>query len=239
MDQRDALASSWRKNAENWTRAVREGLIPSRGAGTDDAIVEAICRRKPRSFLDVGCGEGWLVRRIVERTGCAALGIDGSAQLVEAARQADPAGRYQQVTYRELIDGAVGFDETFELIAFNYALFDEEAPQLLEALTDCLSDSGAVVIQTLHPWALAREGDYRDAWRSEDFSAFENEDWTAMPWFFRTLASWHQVVRAAGLSVLELSEPAAQPGGLPLSLLLICTSLEVSDGSQARGPRSL
>ncbi|TQV78343.1 class I SAM-dependent methyltransferase [Denitrobaculum tricleocarpae] len=226
MDQREALASSWSKNAENWTRAVREGLIPSRGAGTDDAIVEAICCRKPQSFLDVGCGEGWLVRRIVKRTGCHALGIDGSAQLIADARQADPDGRYQVVDYRELVERRAGFDESFDVIAFNYALFDEEASRLLEAIRPYLSAGGRIVIQTLHPWALSREGHYLDAWRREDFSAFKNQDWTSMPWYFRTLASWHDVIRNAGLMMAELREPAAKPGGLPLSLLLICAAFE-------------
>ena len=43
MDRSERLAASWDSNAENWTRAVRDRLIPSRRAGTDDAVVaEAI-----------------------------------------------------------------------------------------------------------------------------------------------------------------------------------------------------
>ena len=54
------LAASWERNAANWTRVVREGLIPSRRAGTDAAILDAIAERAPRRLLDIGCGEGWL-----------------------------------------------------------------------------------------------------------------------------------------------------------------------------------
>ena len=92
MDRSKSLTKSWDDNAGNWTRAVREGQIPSRHAGTDDAIVAAILDRKPARLLDVGCGEGWLVRRIVQSTGCRAVGIDGSSALIEAARSADPSG---------------------------------------------------------------------------------------------------------------------------------------------------
>ncbi len=226
MDQRSALASSWDKNAGNWTKAVREGLIPSRAAGTDAAVVEAICRQKPGSFLDVGCGEGWLVRRVVQATGCEALGIDGSAQLIEDARKADPDGHYKVIAYGELISGPAQIDQSFDVIAFNYALFDEDAPELLRAVKPHLTDRGRVIIQTLHPWSVSKGGHYRDAWHKEDFSAFENQDWMAMPWYFRTLGSWHDVIRKAGLVLTELAEPAAEDGGSPLSLLLICRPLK-------------
>lgn len=235
MDQRAALASSWNKNAANWTKAVREGLIPSRGAGTDGAILHAICNQEPQHFLDVGCGEGWLVRRVVQSTGCRAIGIDGSARLIDDACQADPNGRYQVVSYGELMDGSVQLDDVFDVIAFNYALFDEDAPKLLASIKSYLHPGGVVIIQTLHPWALAQDGTYQDAWRNEDFAAFENQNWTEMPWYFRTLASWHDVVHTAGLTVHQLSEPAAEPGGLPLSLLLVCRALECSQPTQAKG----
>jgi 2-polyprenyl-3-methyl-5-hydroxy-6-metoxy-1,4-benzoquinol methylase len=218
----EALAASWNENAANWTAAVREGLIPSRQAGTDEAILAAITKHQPARFLDVGCGEGWLVRRVVQAIGCEAVGVDGTAQLVQDARRADPQNRYEVITYRRLMDGAADLGAAFDVIAFNYALFDEQTPELLTAVQRYLSSDGVIIIQTIHPWAAAPEGQYRDGWRHEDFAAFKNQDWAAMPWFCRTLASWHGVVRAAGLVVLELSEPAAESGGLPLSLLLSC-----------------
>ena len=225
---------SWDTNAANWTRAVREGLIASRKAGTDEAVVQAILRRRPRRLLDVGCGEGWLVRRVTRLAGCVAVGVDGSAALIEAARAADPTNRYCHLTYDQLVGGerliGAGADQDadagFDVIVFNYALFDETAAALLAAMRSRLTPDGAVVIQTLHPWALSGGADYRDGWRSENFAAFEGstlkDDWAPMPWFFRTLESWHGVVREAGLSLIELREPAAAPGETPLSLLLTC-----------------
>ena len=94
MDKDRQLADSWDYNAGNWTRVVRDGLIPSRQAGTDAAILDAIVARAPVRLLDVGCGEGWLIRAASERIGCAGVGIDGSARLIEAARAADPRNRY-------------------------------------------------------------------------------------------------------------------------------------------------
>ena len=220
MDRSKSLSKSWDDNAGNWTRAVREGRIPSRRAGTDDAIVAAILARKPSHLLDVGCGEGWLIRQAVQALGCEAVGIDGSASLIEDARAADRDGDYRVLDYAGLIDGAASLGAPFDAIAFNYAILDEDASALLSAARSLLSPGGGIVIQTLHPHT--QDGPYRDGWRTEDFSAFGNPDWQPMPWYFRTLESWHEAIRDAGLVLTGLTEPTADGGDKPLSLILTC-----------------
>ena len=106
MDRKSELAAAWDRNAENWTRAVRDGLIASRKAGSDEAIVSAIVARRPARLLDVGCGEGWLIRRVCALTGCEAVGIDGTASLIERASEADPRNHYLVLSYDALIAGA-------------------------------------------------------------------------------------------------------------------------------------
>lgn len=224
MDRSERLTASWDSNAANWTRAVRDRLIPSRRAGTDDAVVAAILSRRPKRLLDVGCGEGWLCRRIAEAATCEVVGIDGTPQLIEEARQADPNNRYEVVSYRDLAAGDYIPDGQFDVVVFNYALLDEAVSELLAAARELLSNDGAIIIQTLHPWTLAEEGQYIDGWRSEDFSAFENQEWSSMPWYFRRLSSWLEMIRGAGLLIHGIEEPAAKPGGLPLSLLMTCVA---------------
>jgi SAM-dependent methyltransferase len=222
MEWTKALAESWNQNAGNWTRAVRESLIPSRKAGTDDAIVSAIVSRRPSRMLDVGCGEGWLIRRVAQTIKCRVVGIDGSAQLIEDAKAADPISQYRVMNYAELTNDASPLDNDFDVAVFNYSLFDEDAAKLLAAVKPLLARSGVVIIQTLHPWSLPPDQAYTNGWRTENFAAFENQNWAPMPWYFRTLESWHGVVREAGLALVELKEPGAAPGGRPLSLLLTC-----------------
>jgi len=218
MERKKALADSWDRNAANWTRAVREGRIASRKAGTDAAILDAIAMRKPVRFLDAGCGEGFHVRRIAERTGCIAVGFDGSAALIEAARAADPAGRYHVLTYDAFVAEPAALGGPFDVIAFNYALFDEDVTPLLAAARGLLAPGGAILIQTLHPKKIGGE----DGWRTEDFAALGTGDWTPMPWYFRTLESWRVTIARAGLTLTTMTEPAAEPGGAPLSLLMTC-----------------
>ena len=58
----EKIIDSWEKNASQWSAAVREGHIESRKLITDKAIVEAVLSYSPESVLDIGCGEGWLIR---------------------------------------------------------------------------------------------------------------------------------------------------------------------------------
>jgi 2-polyprenyl-3-methyl-5-hydroxy-6-metoxy-1,4-benzoquinol methylase len=214
MTERDALIRSWEHNAGNWTRVVRKGLIPSRRAGTDEAILNAIAELTPRQLLDIGCGEGWLVRAAVARTGCAAVGIDGAQALVASARDADPMSTYHVLDYDSFAASDIGAD--FDVAVFNYSLFAEDVVPLLRAVAARLAPGGALVIQTLHP------GDgTEDGWRVEDFSAFDGGDWAAMPWYYRTQDRWRAVLREAGLDMRDLREPATEDGRV-LSLLMIC-----------------
>jgi SAM-dependent methyltransferase len=217
-DEKDALTKAWTENADRWIRAVREGRIASRRAGTDAAILDAIAAREPKRFLDAGCGEGFHVRRVAERTGCEAAGFDASPALIDAARAADPDGAYEVLSYDDLAADPGALPGPFDVIAFNYALFDEDLVPLLSAARTRLARDGAVIIQTLHPDAIGGG----DGWRTEDFDAFGGETWTPMPWYFRTLTSWENTIRDSGLTNRDRIEPVAAPGDAPLSLLLVC-----------------
>jgi len=208
------LARSWDRNAANWTRVVRDGLIPSRRAGSDAAILDAIAERTPKRLLDIGCGEGWLIRAAAARTGCTSVGIDGAAALIAAARAADPANAYHVLAYHGLATAGVGTG--FDVIVFNYALFADEIAPVLRAAARRLAPGGAILIQTLHPGSGLEDG-----WRTEDFAAFGGGDWASMPWYYRTLDSWRAALAEAGLDLAEMREPKADDGRV-LSLLMIC-----------------
>ena len=219
-DLADELARSWEANASLWVRAVRGNRIASRAAATDAAIVAAIAARRPQRVLDIGCGEGWLVRRLVREAGCRAVGIDGSRPLVEAARAADPQGDYREITFEAFVADADLAGGPYDVAVFNYALFDGTAADLLATAASRLAPGGVVIVQTLHPWTAAG-GRYRDGWRVEDYGGFAEpgESWTPMPWYFRTLGSWMALIRDAGLALEDLTEPGADQGE-PLSMLL-------------------
>lgn len=211
----ELLQQSWQDNAGAWTAAVRARAIESRRIATDAAILGAVSLHRPQKVLDLGCGEGWLVRALGAR-GIAAFGVDGSAPLIEAASAA--GGSFLQLTYAELIEQPSRCGQGFDLVVANFALFEERLEPLLAALREVMTPSGWLLVQTLHP--LAAGDPYRDGWRTEDFRGFGEAAWTPMPWYFRTLSSWVAVLRAGGFALRNLREPSHPQDGRPLSLLL-------------------
>ncbi len=215
------LTTSWVENADAWTTAVRSGAIPSRRAGTDDAILRAITQAPPGPLIDVGCGEGWLARAIAG-TGRRVLGVDASGPLIEAAKQAAGAGDldYEQATYAELPARARARGDLFSVAVCNFALLDDQLAGALAAIRTVLAPTGVLLIQTVHPFTACGEAAYRNGWREETFDAFGGRFPSPMPWYFRTVASWIDEMSSAGFVIESLVEPVATDGVLPLSLLL-------------------
>jgi SAM-dependent methyltransferase len=213
----DALLDSWQHNAQAWIDAVRSGSIESRRQVTDQAILLAILGRQPERVLDLGCGEGWLLRALGDR-GVEAVGVDGERALVDAARAAGSA-EVHLASYAKLAAGQACVGKDYDLICANFALLQQDIIPLLTAMNALLVPGGALVIQTLHPWGMA-DGDYQDGWREESFAGFAG-DWQVMPWYFRTLASWLNALDMAGLRLVSLQEPQHPQSALPQSLLLV------------------
>ncbi|MBI6939904.1 methyltransferase domain-containing protein [Pseudomonas putida] len=212
-----ALLQSWQYNAQAWIDAVRGGAIESRQQVTDQAILLAVLGRQPDRVLDLGCGEGWLLRMLADR-GIDAHGVDGDAALVEAARAAGSTHVYQ-ASYEQLATGVVDIGTGYDLVCANFALLQQDIIALLAAMKALLVPGGALVIQTLHPWSVA-DGDYQDGWREESFAGFTGQ-WQPMPWYFRTLASWFNALDMAGFRLVSLQEPQHPQQAVPQSLLLV------------------
>jgi hypothetical protein len=78
---------------------------------------------------------------------------------------------------------------------------------------------GAVIIQTIHPFADAGAGRYEDGWREEGFRGMKTEFSAAMPWYFRTVGTSIAALRDAAFQLEACREPIHPETGRPLSLL--------------------
>ena len=193
-DPESTLLDSWQHNAQAWIDAVRSGAIESRRQVTDQAILLAILGRQPERVLDLGCGEGWLLRALDDR-GIEAVGVDGDRALVDAAR-AVGAAEVHLASYAQLAEGEVYVGKGYDLVCANFALLHQDIIPLLAAMNDLLVPGGALVIQTLHPWSVAG-GDYQDGWREESFAT----DAVVLPYP-------GQLAECAGHGRVEASQPA-------------------------------
>ena len=227
-DPKTDLERSWIANAEGWKRAVREGRIESRRVATDAAIVDAVLEHSPRRALDVGCGEGWLVRALAER-GVTGMGVDASLPLIEAAR-AQGGGTFHRRSYTEMIADPEAFGTGFDAVIFNFALLDDDILPILRAVRRSLAPSGLLFVQTVHPWTARGAGPYRDGWRVETFTGFGPGFSQPMSWYYRTLESWVGLLHQSGFRTRDLREPRHPDGGDPLSLLLIGTPRRLEGG---------
>jgi SAM-dependent methyltransferase len=178
--------------------------------------VEAVLDQKPRSVLDLGCGEGWLARALMSH-GLEVTGVDASAPLIEAAKALGGA-RFVAATYEDLAANPGMLETSFDTIVANFSLLDDHPQDVLRSL------KGTLVVQTVHP-AFA-SGTYRDGWRTETFDGFSGEWREAMPWYFRTIESWTRVFSESGYSIDEIREPRHSEQAAPASILFVCTGHE-------------
>lgn len=212
------IVESWHTNAVPWTQAVRDGEIESRRLVTDRAIVDAVMSRTPESVLDLGCGEGWLVRALAER-GVRAIGVDVVPALIDAAINAG-GGDFRVVSYDEVAAGALQL--TTDVVVCNFALIGKESVEsLICRAPSLLRSNGAMIVQTLHPLVACGEMPYEDGWRPGSWNGFSNTFRDPAPWYFRTMESWIRLFTRCGLRVVEVREPVHPASHRPASVLFV------------------
>jgi 2-polyprenyl-3-methyl-5-hydroxy-6-metoxy-1,4-benzoquinol methylase len=218
----EKIIDSWHTNAVPWTAAVREQRIESRRLVTDRAVIDAVMSRRPASVLDVGCGEGWLVRALAARGVDRIIGVDVVPALIDQARVAG-RGEFRIASYEAIARGEL--QVTVDLAVANFALIGKEAVDvLIKATPTLLRPGGTLVVQTLHPVVACGELPYEDGWRAGSWAGFSDDFTDPAPWYFRRLESWVALIASSGMTLVEMREPIHPTTGKPASVVFIAVT---------------
>lgn len=76
-----------------------EGMERGHAASVEEMLDLALetnnLSQRPFTAIDIGCGNGWVVRKLQGIENCqSAEGVDGSTSMIEKARSIDPKGNY-------------------------------------------------------------------------------------------------------------------------------------------------
>lgn len=202
----EEIKKSWEKNALEWIKVIEGGTIESRKF-TNPAIVNCILADRPKNVLDLGCGEGWLIRELT-RSGISCTGIDASAPLIENAKKKGSQS-FLNISYEEIIADKMIPGNPFDAIIFNFSLFlKDETEILLKTLKKNLSPKGSLFIQTLHPAFLIRNSlPHKSQWIDDSWAGLEGNFKEPHHWYIRTFSDWSKVFNSCKFILEYIREP--------------------------------
>ena len=195
----------------------------------DPGLLKVIGNCRGKDVLDLGCGNGYLSRRLARR-GAKVTGVDSSQRMIRNARARDPKNLLKIEYVRASAGRMKGVpSRRFDLVFANMSLMDmEDAEGAIAEVARVLKHGGRFVASISHPcfdimsnssW-VAEKTFYRPrvVYRKvrgyrEPFS--EDAQWN-LPGdkkgyttsFHRPLGWYAKVLRRNGLAITALEEPA-------------------------------
>jgi trans-aconitate methyltransferase len=107
-DSRGSHASMGNRAAtelfSEWADAGRDEGMQRGHTASVDAMLELLLKGRDTPFtaIDIGCGNGWVVRRLQQHPLCLqATGVDGAPSMIAKAKSVDPEGDYVEAMLPE------------------------------------------------------------------------------------------------------------------------------------------
>ncbi len=229
-------AAFWEANAETWARHARAGYDIYRDALNTPAFLAVLPPVRGLHGLDIGCGEGSNTRQLAH-LGARMNAIDIAPTFIRYAQEAedaDPLGIVFHVADAQRLPFPGG---SFHFATAFMSMMDMPAQdRALKEAARVLRPGGFLQFSILHPCfapphrRVLREPDGAiraiEVARYFDSTEGEVETWwfstlppaerarTApfqVPRFHRTLSSWVEIIRDAGLGIEQMAEPSASP----------------------------
>lgn len=134
--------------ADSWYSRNKEHLTDDRPDRALEALVES--RIKPQDFLEIGCSNGWRLRRVAKQLGCRCYGVEPSKEAVAAAARID-----SNIDIRQGTADALPFpDQHFDAVLYGYCLCICDRSDLFRIAAEgdrVLKEGGHLVIADFFP----------------------------------------------------------------------------------------
>lgn len=210
----------WKASAKAWIADMGETGDYGRQYVLDAPMIARLRLLSGGRALDVGCGEGRFCR-VLRAEGFDPVGLDPTAELLEAARAKDPEGLYVYGR-AEALDFA---DASFDLVVSCLSLIDiEPAGQAIAEMVRVLKPGGTLLVANLTSFSTARAG---GGWRRDLFGRRQVfgidryleprggwEQWRGI-----RIVNWHRPLKdymqwflGQGLVLTHFDEPAPTGG---------------------------
>lgn len=175
--------------------------------------------------LDLGCGLGYFAREARARGARSVLGVDISERMLEQARQRtnDPAIRYVRCALEDFAADGAAFDLVVSTLALHYL---PDYPGMAKRVAAWLAPGGRFAFSVEHPiytaqgtsrWHVGPDG-ARLHWPVD---RYRDEGERRTHWFVDGVVKCHRTVETyvnalldAGLRLVRLEEPEAEPAAL-------------------------
>ncbi|KIL43179.1 class I SAM-dependent methyltransferase [Jeotgalibacillus campisalis] len=177
-------------------------------------IYELLNDVQHKTILDLGCGDASFGSELIERGAAGYTGIEGSEQMVKAARE-NLKGMNGEVHHHtmETYDYPL---EKYDIVTSRFAIhYVEELDGLFQNIHRSLKEGGRFVFSVQHPLTTAsftskKSGDKRENWVVDDYF-LEGE--RKEPWIDQIVVKYHHTIESyfsalvrSGFVVTDLRE---------------------------------
>ena len=181
-----------------WADVGRDEGMERGHAASVEVMLERLLDEWNRPFtaVDIGCGNGWVVRRLAAHQHCTgAIGVDGAPSMIAKAHAVDPEGNYVEAMLPDWKpDDAVDLVHTMECLYY----LDDPLGFLFTLHDDWMKPGGRLVIGVDH---------YRENPASHDWGPSLNVHMALL-----SIEEWTDGLEAAGFTDVVAEQVGAKEG---------------------------
>lgn len=216
------VQKNWDETARQWNEFVGEdGKKDPNRVLSDGVLMELLGPVDGKIILDIGCGNGYLSRRLVsEARVFSVTAIDLSPEMIEIAKERTTDPKYSNIIFQVASGSNLPSNILVDHVVSNYVLMDcADLEANIASMYRVLKPGGTAVIVIVHPCFPLKDQDQRNGrlifvWENSYFVRHEQEippfhDIFRRPFliFHRSLEEYQKVFRDAGFEIKDIREP--------------------------------